>query len=459
MVKKYTNVVTTSQIIAIVICFALSSCRTYYDKTLTFNKKYEQGEYSEARDYLRSQKKLKKSNVKVLYDLDYAMSSFMMDSTAASIAHFDQADRYAEDFSKNYSYEALALISNPMVRPYEVEYYERVMIHFFQALNYIKIGEEEDALVECRRMNLVLNQLSDAFKKHDGKRYSRDAFGHYMMAVLYEMAGDDNNAFIAYRNALEIYEDDYARLFGMPVPEVIKTGIIRTAYRTGFTTELLKYENKFRLKHKESAKGKGRLVTFMLDGMSPVKTEVNVDFVKNRNGGVVNFSNGDTGLTIPILWGDCTSSEKSSLKDVSYIRMAIPQYISRGSRCDGVLSINGAAQRIDVVEDVDKVARQSLKDRLWRELGKSLLRTAAKEAIHQAAAKQNEYAGLLVNIMNAVTEKADTRSWMSLPSKIRVVDVELDAGTYNVDYSSCATNSATIDVSEGRTTFAVFRGF
>ena len=61
MVKKYTNVVTTSQIIAIVICFALSSCRTYYDKTLTFNKKYEQGEYSEARDYLRSQKKLKKS--------------------------------------------------------------------------------------------------------------------------------------------------------------------------------------------------------------------------------------------------------------------------------------------------------------------------------------------------------------------------------------------------------------
>lgn len=443
---------------AMAACCMLSGCRTYYDKTLTFNQKFESGDYGGARKYLASQDKLQKSSVKVLYDLNYATASFMMDSTDASIDHFGLADRYVEDFAKNYSYEALALITNPTVRPYEVEYHESVMIHFFQALNYIKQGNTEDALVECRRMNLVLNNMADAFRKHDGKRYSRDAFGHLLMAILYEMSGDDNNAFIAYRNALEIYEDDYAKLFSTPVPETLKRGIIRTAYRTGFTSEGVRYETKFRVSYK-ATKDKGRLVIFLLDGMSPVKTEKDLSFVKGRNGGAVNFTNGETGLTIPIFWGDCTSSEQSSLNDISYIRMAIPQYESRGQRCKGTLRINGTAQTPDVVENIDKIARQSLQDRLWRELGKSILRAAAKEAMHQAAAKQNQYAGLLVNIMNAVTEKADTRCWMSLPAQIRLVETELDAGSYTVDYASCGTESATIEIAEGRTSFLIFRGF
>lgn len=440
-------------------CCLLSGCRTYYDKTLTFNKKYEAGDYAEARDYLSSQSKLQKSGVKVLYDLNYATSSFMMDSTDESISHFLLADNYVDNFSKNYSYEALALITNPTVRPYEVEYHESVMIHFYQALNYIKHGNTEDAMVECRRMNLVLNNLSDAFRKHDGKRYSRDAFGHLLMAILYEMNGDNNNAFIAYRNALEIYEEDYAKLFKTSIPDALKRGIIRTAYRTGFTTEGMKYENKFKQKYQGASTGKGRLVAFLLDGMSPVKTQQDVSFVKGSGVGYLNFTDSNTGLTVPIFWGDCSSSEQSSLNDISYIRIAIPQYESRGSRCKGTLTINGTAQTAELVENIDKIARQSLKDKLWLNLGKSILRAAVKETAHQAVANQNQYAGLLVNIMNAVTEKADTRCWMSLPAQVRLVDVELDEGTYTVNYSSCGTESATIDVKEGRTSFLIFRGF
>ncbi|MGN0029960.1 MAG: COG3014 family protein [Marinilabiliaceae bacterium] len=441
------------------LCCLLGGCRTYYDKTLTFNQKFEEGNYNDARKYLSSQSKLQKSGVKVLYDLNYATSSFMMDSTNASIAHFWLADKYVDDFSKNYSYEALALITNPTVRPYEVEYHESVMIHFYQALNYIKQNDIENALVECRRMNLVLDNMADAFRKHDGKRYSRDAFGHLLMAILYEMSGDNNNAFIAYRNSLEIYEDDYSKLFATPVPDALKRGIIRTAYRTGFAAEGAKYESKFKIKYKATSKGKGRLITFLLDGMSPVKAERNVDFVKGRGSGVVNFSDDNTGLTIPIFWGDCTSSEQSSLNDISYIRIAIPQYVSRGSRCKGSLSINGTPQKADLVEDIDKVARQSLNDRLWKELGKSILRAAVKETVHKTVSNQNEYVGLLVNIMNAVTEKADTRCWMSLPARVRIVDTELDAGTYSVDYTSCGTESATTEIAEGRTSFLIFRGY
>lgn len=437
---------------------AMSGCSTYYDKTLVFNNKYEQGEYADARSYLESQKKLKNGKVKVLYDLNFATASFMLDDTQASIDHFAEADRYAEDFSKNYAYEALALVSNPTVRPYELEYFENVLIHFYQALNYIKLSDFEGALVECRRMNLVLDELHDAFRRHDGRRYSRDAFGHLLMAVVYEMAGKDNDAFIAYRNALEIYESDYQPMYGTQIPQCLKRGIIRSAYRTGFAQEGRKYEKKFDITY-ETSNGKGRLIAFLLDGMSPVKGEVSVDFVKTNGVGFASFSSQNSDFQVPIFWGDCSQSERSALSDFSYIRLTLPQYQDRGVRCQGNLTINGIECGADVVENVSKIAHQSLKDRMWRELGKAILRAATKEAMHQAAAKQNDYIGLLVNIANAVTDKADTRCWTSLPSVIRMVDVELTEGSYEIDYPTCATENATVDISNGKTSVLFFRGF
>lgn len=436
-----------------------TGCRTYYSKTLVFNEKFEQGEYAEARSYLDSQKKLKTGHGKVLYDLNYATSSFMLDDTQTSIEHFDIADKYAEDFSKNYAYEALALISNPTVRPYELEYFENVLIHFYQALNYVKLSNLEDALVECRRMNLVLERQSDAFRRHNGKRYSRDAFGHLLMATIYEMANDNNNAFIAYRNALEIYENDYLPMYGTGVPEALKRGIVRTAYRTGFAQEGGKYEKKFNISYDRQSNGRGRVVAFLLDGMSPVKNEVSLDFAKTNGAGFASFSSSNGDFVIPLFWGDYSESEKSALRDFSYVRLTLPQYVDRGSRCRGVFSVDGTERKAEVVESVDKIAKQSLKDRIWKELGKSILRAATKEAMHQAAAKQNDYIGLLVNIANAITEKADTRCWMSLPATIRMVDIELAPGEYNLSYTSCVDETATVKVEGGRTSVVCFRGF
>lgn len=446
------------------ICFTaiflfLPSCQTYYSKTLVFNQKFESGEYANARDYLESQKKLKSKNGKVLYNLNYATSSFWMDDVRNSIAHFDTADKYSEDFIKNYAYEALTMISNPTVRPYELEYFENVMIHFYQALNYIKMSNMEEALVECRRMNLVLERQSDAFRKHDGKRYSRDAFGHLLMGVVYEMTGDNNNAFVAYRNALEIYQDDYSPMYGTSIPRMLKLGLVRSAYRTGFAGEGRKYEKMFGISYDNTSSAKGRVVAFLFDGMSPIKEEASFDFVKTSGVGVASFTCSDAGLRIPIFIGDCSDSEKSSLNDFSYVRLTLPTYVDRKWRCEATMSVNGKKVYADEVENISKIARQSLKDRMWREVGKAILRAAAKETMHQVAAKQNEYVGLLVNIANAVTEKADTRCWMSLPARIRIVDVELEPGKYVFDYASCGTETAEVEVSAGLTSVLCFRGF
>ena len=435
----------------------LTGCMTYYEKTQVFNQHFEKGNYQDAVNYINKESKLQKNNVKIIYDLNVGTASFMCDDTPNSIKHFDAADKYSEDFSKNYAYEALTLVSNPTVKPYELEHHEKVMIHFYQALNYIKESNYEEAIVECRRMNLELQRISDSFRKNDGKHYTQDAFGHFLMGVLYETSGDNNNAFIAYRNAHNIYTSDYKTLFGQGTPDVVKQSLVRTAYATGFTAEGLKYEKEFGIKHSAKDPTKGRLVAFVLDGLSPIKSEKSLEFVKNNGVGMASFVSSDGSFTIPIVYANCSQNELNSLKDFSYIRLTLPSYSNRSNN-DGIVSItvDGTASNIETVEDIEKIAHQSLKDRMWRELGKTILRAAVKETMHQVASKKNEYVGLLVNIANSVTEKADTRCWTTLPARVKIVEMDLSEGNHTMNIKTKGgQESRPVTISAGKTTFTI----
>ncbi len=61
----------------------------------------------------------------------------------------------------------MALITNPMVKPYRPEDFEAVLVHFYKALNFIYLKNYEGALIECLRVNIVLQQLNDKYKKNN----------------------------------------------------------------------------------------------------------------------------------------------------------------------------------------------------------------------------------------------------------------------------------------------------
>lgn len=450
----------------VIASLLLSGCANFYTKTLIFNQKFEAGDYEAARKYLESNKKIQRTNNKVLYDLNYATVSHFLGEYDTSVEYFKAADDYFEYYTNDVGYEALALITNAKVKPYEPEYFERVMLHFYQALNFIFLSDYESAMVECRRMNLELNNLSDKYKEHTGNRYSQDAFGHYIMGILYETTGDHNNAFIAYRNALEIYESDYLSMFKTPVPTYLKTAVIRSAYNTGFTAEAMEYEEKYNINYSESKPNEsyGRLIAFVFDGFSPIKTETSINFTKVGNAAAMSFASDNGALIIPIPIINCTPNEKNALTNTTSIRMTLPQYTSRTTACHSssrkILTVNGSTYSTALVEDIESIAPQSLNDRFWLELGSSILRLATKQFLNQAAKSQNEYLGLLVTLTNTITEQADTRHWQSLPAGIRFVEVYLPEGEHVVSYNDCTgTQQIDITIETGRTSFVTFRGY
>ena len=64
------------------------------------------------------------------------------------------------------------------------------MIHYYKALNFLKLNDREAALVECKRMNIKLNRLSDKYKSDN--KYKKDAFIQILMGIIYD-ANDDYN--------------------------------------------------------------------------------------------------------------------------------------------------------------------------------------------------------------------------------------------------------------------------
>ena len=434
----------------------MSSCQSsFYASTYSFNQQYEQRNYDAAITELNNTKLLKKRERNlVLYYLNYATLLQLKGDYENSITYFNLADQIiADNSSLTFSDVALTLATNSMKTTYRTESFEQIMLHYYQSLNYISIGNYEEAIVECRKMNEELEKLDD-YRKDNGKHYTHDAFGHYVMGILYETIGDYNNAFIAYRNALNVYDGDYTSLYSTPAPASLKTAAIRAAYAIGFKQEAKEFEKKYNTIYNVS-NNTGHLVVFIEDGNSPVKTERVFNFTKGSGDGLLTYVSDDGSLNIPIFL-PYNSSKQSSVSDIKTITMALPKYTTRTDKLSSsAYRIDGKTYMAAMAENLNKIAPQSLKDRYWRELGTALLRVGAKQTVSNVVSKQNEWAGLAVSITQAITEKADTRNWQTLPACIRIIDIEIEPGNHTLTLPQGENISFSIE--KGKTSFLTIK--
>ncbi|MGQ1889823.1 COG3014 family protein [Thermophagus sp. OGC60D27] len=455
--NRYLKVISTIALVAII-----AACATFYQKTYQIQENIAKGQFDKADKLLEKDTKWAQNNNRVLYFMNRGVVAYMMGEYGKSINYFNQADYYIEDYSKQFGWEALSLVSNPMVKPYRPEDFEVIMIHFYKALNFIALNDLEGALVEARRINIRLQQLNDKYKDYKNK-YQRDAFAHNLMGMIFEAAKDYNNAFIAYRNAFEVYEGDYSELFGLSVPQQLKKDLLRTAKLSGFPEEVTRFENLFDMKTPEVHKNdEGQLLLFWLNGMGPVKSEWYITVTNfGFNNGLVALGNPELGLNFAYQASALSPRERAAFKNLSFFSVAFPKYVERSPVFrSGKAMVKDTIFTFEIAEDINKIAFQCLHDRMFRELGNALLRVATKKALEKAVNNENENLGTIVSIINTLTERADTRNWQSLPYSISYTRIYLPEGqhTINLNFAGEYVNNNTIDVNikAGQTTFYTF---
>ena len=421
-----------------------------------------QNEFETANEILDASNRVYSDKNRLLYALQKGTVLHLLEKRDESNQFFEDAYQVADELRARSAAEAVALFTNPQVAPYKGEDFEIVQIHYYKAINYLAVGDLESALVECRRLNNLLNRLNDRYEKKKN-RYRVDAFALLIMGLVFDAAGEYNDAFIAYRNAYDAYNTVYAKHFGVQPPEQLKNDLLRTAYLNGFDDELDRFEKQFGRTYEHADSVGGDLIVFWHTGLGPVKDEWSINFlVVHGEGGAVFFVNEALGLSFAFTL-DQSGSGKSTLGDLRFVRVAFPRYRERKPYFQ-TAEITAPDKRIKLepAQNINSIAYATLEDRMVRDLSVSLLRVALKQASEYLVRRTNENLAALLSIANALTERADTRNWQTLPYAVHYARVSLPAGRQNLNLVQYAPRGATtvkspiaVDIADGETVFHI----
>lgn len=429
-----------------------TSCATYYQKNAKFNEDFERGNIPQAAQDLEDDTEMGSGKDQFLYFVNYGVVAHMMGEHEKSNEYFAKAYRYAQDFKTSVKDEGLSLLVNPMMSRYKPEDHEVLLLHYYMALNYVMLNDYEEALVECRQLDIALKQLSDKYTSEN--KYKADAFVNVLSGLIYDAIHDYNNAFISYRNALEIYENDYQKLFGYSAPEQLKEDILRTAYLTGLDTELAQYEQAFGVQYQHDESQNGDLLFIWNNGLGPVKAEWGITFsIIRGSGGAVTFENEALGLSFPFF---LDGGGGDGLGNLEFVRVVFPKYVERPPMfAEASLQLGDQNYSLQMAEDVNKISIKTLNERMLMELGESLLRVAIKKSEEYAVRNQSEGWGAVVGALNAITEKADTRNWQTMPHSIYYRRISLEEGSHEVKlrYADQSEEPFSFEIKNNSTTF------
>lgn len=398
------------------------------------------GRCEDAAEYIDSRRGGYGRNQRLLFHMDAGMIHLRCGNYASATDHFRRAEDIARDlWTISVSREAASFLINDYTRPYAGEDFERAMIHLMAAFGYIGMDDHEAALVEFRRLDTLLTGLSDRYGEKNV--YREDAFARYVSGILFESGGFEDDAFIAYRRAYVAYKD-YAKQYGTFAPPELARDVCRLAARVDRQDDA---EN-IGIDCADAAGDRppgdyrdyGKVVFIGFRGSAPRKAE--------------------DGLIVPTSAGP--------------VKIAFPRYVVsppsplRGSfilekKGDGDGS-TPEEQRIAadprLAQNIGRIAVKNLEDRRARVIARMAARTAAKQVTIDRIAREAESDSLRfwLNLVNLFVERADTRSWRTLPGEIYMARLFVPPGTYTVRFPAGDAGGArteTVSVRGGRTEF------
>ncbi|QDP02958.1 hypothetical protein FNC98_07790 [Thalassotalea sp. PS06] len=415
----------------------------------------EQGQLQQAQSLIIT--RAKTENSYALSQLEKGRLAFLINDWAGSQKAFEEAYDYVKTTNEQAKIrisqslnQASALLSNDNALPYVVPAYEQSMMHSYQALNYLMQGDREGALVEVRRANIVQeNALKQNQKKLDEARsdalekanvsesslYSsfpdmeatlsdvkggfQNAYTFYLSGLLYEASNELNDAYIDYKRALEIYPDN----------PVVINDVQRLAQRLQMGVDIERFNNRYGAYQPktESMKGKGEVVVLIELGQIIPRQDASINIPTSHRGNLRFYS-----LSLP------------SYNNAG--RFTVPAQVQLSQSENSLVA--------EPILELLPLAKFQLYDQMPGMVARQVLRIFAKEEIRQEAARSGGDVGnVLASLYNIASERADTRSWLTLPQQIQVLRQPLQTGpqSIRVDYNG-QQQVIDVEVKENRIT-------
>lgn len=344
-----------------------------------------------------------------------------------------------------------SFVTNDNALTYEAAAYEKIFAYQFQSMNYLADKNLQGALVEIRRANeeqtLALEnhhkELAEAEKQAEQENVTVDehafdnqmqalnnaagkvknsfqnAYTFYYSAVVREAQGDMNGAYIDYKKALEIF----------PENPYLQKDVWRLAHRLSMKSDLETFKKQFpfaaELKDKTTIEKQvagaltkqGTLIVFYEQGYAPEKAEIFLPFV--------------------------TYDRIHSFAFPTYLQ-PWQQNVALRLKTDSLYLGESS-----LIVDVHALAAKALQEKTFSQLVRQMIRVNTKARIQREAGQGNSsaaaFGSLFASAYSMLSERADLRSWLTLPNHVQIARFDLNVGSHKIHLSN-ATFSQTINV-------------
>jgi hypothetical protein len=356
---------------------------------------------------------------KVLYFLDKGMLTHYAGDYQESSSLLQDGERAIEaNFAISISQEIGTYILNDRTRDYGGEDYEDIYLNVFNALNYYRRSNMEEALVEIRRINNKLRDLSVKYgtlmtnmqkmalengteipsNPEAPVKFNNSALARYLGMLFYRGTGNRDSARID-QQQLRIAMSDAPSIYKNPVPSSVQDELTVPP-------------------------DMARLNVIGFAGRSPVKNEEVIRiFLRN-----------------------------------AWIKIALPVMTARQSLVSSIEVVldSGESFTLELLEDMSAVAAATFVQKKNLIYTKSIVRASVKgiaaSVFNSAAEKSEENKGLYSllglgsQILAEASEKADLRMARYFPGKAYVGGINLAPGIYSFTVTFYGSNKTALAV-------------
>lgn len=374
-----------------------------------------------------------KEKDRILYYLDVGMLNHYSGNWRESNALLDAAEKSIEAaYTRSVSRATASMMLNDNVLEYQGEVYEDLYLNIFKALNYMRLDEFSEAMVEVRRISNKLKLLEDKnarfAKKYNQSqnrtklfkpghiRFHDSALARYISMIMYCANGDIDDARIDLERIKKVWKSS-SQIYTFKMPS--------------FATDLM-----------PPPEGYTRLNVISFTGRLPYKY-ARALYIKTHPHSITvtetqqtDYNHNQVKVLDVIPW-----TGRKPLPPWMQMKFEVPYMKMRPSRVGSVrLMINNCELgRFSTIESMDKVAYEVFKVKQPLIYLKSVIRAAMKTVACAAAIKElrshNDGQNIppeLVEMMFAATEHADLRVSRFFPASVGICEIDVPIGSYNL---------------------------
>jgi hypothetical protein len=408
-----------------------------------------------------------------------------------------------ERFTKSVSRAALSLVTNDRALAWLPSRAERPMVHVYGALNYLALGQPDEAAVEARRLAGVLEEMvgDDGPAGLDAETRQVYRSLRYFTGAVFEHAGEWNDADVAYRLAgigapsdaagraggaadndadsgvEDASEDVSAETSGVVI--LVESGFVAHRVerslnllvgvdelddlRYGSESRRLRFARCFsqrRLDRPMNAWGASHDdwcdgVRYTSGGSRKAKKDADVAYLMRVAWSTMYRPLSAAPVGPVRAFSESGSASLTAARDATALG-SLPLDAATTTGAESEESAFASPGTPGLSADLSGAVIQDFNRQAPEMLVKSVARAAVKYAVVQAiedgARKEDEtladVAAVVGNALAALTERADTRSWTLLPAQIQIVRLPLPPGRHEVRVAAEGASGRTLDLGE-----------